>query len=467
MQTDRAKPDSELHSLRALPLLLLSLFAAVFVVDLLLVMQPALVRSLRDSWQGWMQLRAFGSPWPTLFAASLSFAGIAVGAALLGRFVRVVQTAPYLGLAPLLVGFCAVAIGGMSITLPLPVSAPVFACGSALLLIAGGALFRSESFAGNLAGAFLLATPLALLAGAYLLIEGNSSAAVQPFDQTAQRMMFVLGMASIGTPLIALAAPRGLRRERSSEAAGGDVGEQILELLQRARQSEDRAVEAERRLSLVSPSAARSGPQLRVDDDQLALLSPKSNAPIWIWVVTAIVVALNAAAYFAGYQPLKERLTTSLGANHRLAERHGAAVSALRGDFNRQRAALEEQLAAAQATAQPTAAETAPAAPPQAEPASSTSVRRSADPEARAAAREARRARAAERAAARAEAKAARLAARAERKAARSARTAAPETLRAAEAVPAAMPAAQPEPEHNDLRVGNGNDDPLAGLDDL
>jgi hypothetical protein len=490
MQTDRAKPDTELSSLRALPLLLLSLFAAVFVVDLLLAMQPALVRSLRDSWQGSLPARAFGAPWPTLLAASVSFAGIAAGAALLGRFVRIAQTAPYLALAPLLVGFCAVAIGGMSITLPLPLSAPVFACGSALLLIAGGTLFRSESFGGNLAGAFLLATPLALLGGAYLLVEGNSSAAAQPFDQTAQRLMFVLGMASIGTPLIAFAAPRGLRRERPSAADSGEVGEQMVELLERARESEDRALAAERQLVLVGRSAAHTGPQLRVNDDELALLRPKTGAPVWIWAATGVVVALNAAAYFAGYQPLKEKLTATLGANQRLAEQHGAAVVALRADLEKQRAAFEQQLAEAQRPAADLAAVAgAPPAAALAEPGAAsresqgpdesagvTTGRRSADPEARAAAREARLERAAERAAARADAKAARLAARAERKAARSARMAAAASARTdeedegesvARAAKPAAPAAPPAPERNDPGVDQGNDDPLEGLDGL
>src|SRR5262252_10005855 len=86
------------ESVRSLPVVLLSLFLAIAAVDVLLVTQPALVYSLRDDWQSWVD-GSVVAPWATMVAATASVACVAVAAAVLTVVVRGIVDAPYLWLA--------------------------------------------------------------------------------------------------------------------------------------------------------------------------------------------------------------------------------------------------------------------------------------------------------------------------------------------------------------------------------
>jgi hypothetical protein len=369
MQSARMRPlPLALEPLRVLPLVLISLLVVVAAVDVLLVLQPALILSLRNGWQHALSTGGIPTTWASLVAAGVAVAGIAVAAAVLSTFIRGVQAAPYVILAPLLVGCCTLVIGRMQLDLPVPVSPPVFAAIGTLLLIGGGSLFRSSSFLANCAGALLAAAPLALLSAGYFGIQGSHAAALHPFDRTAQMFAFVLAFASVGAPLLAIACRR-LRSAAGNWAEGADeLGGQIVELRERAEASEARAAESERRLS---QHGGRPMLHLATDEDAVAMMRPTSGP--WLrwagWICLAVCLT---GAYAVGYAPLQRRLNTQIRLNKAQVEQQAQALTALRSRFDQQRRALEQQLAAAQdpgsaaaaVVAAPEAAPPAPAAEP-------------------------------------------------------------------------------------------------------
>src|SRR5262245_54105984 len=163
MYTDRVRSAPLVEPLRVLPVVLISLFVVVAAVDLLLASQPPLIANLRDAWQHALSVSSVPASWGSLLAAGISVAAVALSAAVLTAFIRGAHAAPYATLAPVLVGCCTLVLGRMPVSLPVPVSPPVFAGLATLMLIGGGNLFRSSSFFLNSAGALLATTPLALL----------------------------------------------------------------------------------------------------------------------------------------------------------------------------------------------------------------------------------------------------------------------------------------------------------------
>jgi hypothetical protein len=325
-------------------LVLISLLVVVAAVDVLLVLQPALILSLRNGWQHALGSGGIPTTWASLVAAGVSVAGIAIAAAVLSTFIRGVQVAPYVMLAPLLVGCCMLVIGRMQIDLPVPVSAPVFAAIGTFLLIGGGSLFRSRSFRAYCAGALLVAAPLALLSAGYFGLQGSHAAAQHPFDRTAQMFTFVLAFASMGAPLLAIACRR-LRSAAGSWADGADeLGGQIVELVERAEASEARASEAERRLA---QRGGRPTLHLATDEDALAMMRPASGP--WLrWAGWMGCAALLTGAYAVGYAPLQKRLNTQIRLNKAQVEQQAQALTALRSRFDQERRVLEQQLVAVQ-----------------------------------------------------------------------------------------------------------------------
>jgi hypothetical protein len=341
-------------------LVLVSLLVVVAAVDLLLVLQPALILSLRNGWQHALPAGGLPATWTSLLAAGVAVAGISIAAAVLSTFIRGVQAAPYAILAPVLVGCCTLVIGRMQVDLPLPVSPALFAAIGTLLLVGGGNLFRSGSFRANCAGTLLVATPLALLSAGYFSIQGGHAAAQHPFDRTAQMFTFVLALASIGAPLLAIACRR-LRRAPGDWAEGADeLGGQLVELLERAEASEARAREAEHRLA---QRGGRGTLQLATDDDALAMMRPAS-APWLRWAGWLCFAVFLTGAYVAGYAPLQKRLNTQIRLHKALIEQQAQALSALRSRFDQERRALEQQLAAAQSPGSAAPAAEGPAAAP-------------------------------------------------------------------------------------------------------
>ena len=357
MQTDRMRTfPLAVEPLRMLPLVLTSLFVVVAAVDVLLVAQPALILSLRNGWQHTFSGGGVPTTWGSLLAAGVAVAGIAVAAAVLSTFLRAVQSAPYTILAPVLIGGCTLVAGRMQVSLPLPVSTPLFAGIGTLLLIGGGNLFRRGGFLSSCAGALLVVAPLALLASAYFTLQGSAAAALHPFDRSARLFTFVMGFASLGAPLLAIAC----RRPRNAAWAddGDDLGGQIVELLDRAQASEERAARAERELA----RSGRGTLRLATDDDALAMMRPGSGG--WLrWASWVCCAAFLMGAYFAGYAPLQKRLNTQVTLNKVQVEQQAQALTVLRTRFERERRELEQQLAAATHGAPPAAAAPEAAAP--------------------------------------------------------------------------------------------------------
>ena len=145
MRTERTKrfllPG---EPLRLLPIVFMSLFAVMAAVDAMIALQPTVLRPLRDSFQHWVGAGWIAPSWASMFATGVAVAGIAIAASLLSAFVRGVQTAPYLWLAPIVVGSGAALMARMPVELPVPFSAPAFALLSAFAVLGGGALIRRD-----------------------------------------------------------------------------------------------------------------------------------------------------------------------------------------------------------------------------------------------------------------------------------------------------------------------------------
>jgi hypothetical protein len=138
-------------------------------------------------------------------------------------------------------------------------------------------------------------------------------------------------------------------------------GEQMVELIERARQSEARASEAERQLATLRFEshalipASQSAPELR------------GSGLLWGgWGLSGVLLAAGVAGYLLGYRPLESELAAARKTNQDQEVAQSEGVAALRAEFARERQALEEQLsaarqaAAAATTAQPVAADAEP-----------------------------------------------------------------------------------------------------------
>jgi hypothetical protein len=332
-----------------LPLILISLFLVMAAVDGLLVLQPRALQPLRASWQSWAGAGWIPASWASLFATSVAVACCAVSAAVLATFIRAVQTAPYMWLAPLVVGVCCALIGGSVSALPIPIPPGLFAVISTLMLLGGGALVYYDSLAQRCAGALLLVAPIGLLV-ADAAQPGASSSAIHALP----RVVALLAVAAVAALLLSLANRRVHAPDRSPE----QMGERLLELLERAKAGEARAELAERELAgaqVHDGNPAHSMLRLASDEQALELLRPSTLANVLPWAAVGCALVAIAGGYFIGYAPLKQRMTAL---QHRMEAREaeqGAEIHALRASFADERAALERQLAQAKAPTQPAA----------------------------------------------------------------------------------------------------------------
>lgn len=369
--TERIRRPAFVEPLRNLPITLVALFIVMAAVDVLLVMQPSLVRSLRDDWQSWVH-GSISAPWATLVGAVATVGGLAIAAATLTLAVRGIVEAPYLWLASALVAGCCFSISSLPVDLPVRMPTPAFAGMSALLLFGGGAFFQSRATLFNMTGLFLTSTPLALLGVGYLRAR-TSTGARYTVDDNAQIVLGLLLLASVGTILISIAARR-LRAIGGAAALATPTGEQLAELLERARSSEQRAAEAEYQLEHVLRQAG-GAPRLMEDDEYMG----RRRSRGWFrWLLISFLLIGGGAAYFTAYLPLEQQLVSQRKFNHEQTRKHASELAALRADVEREREELKAQLAAAAQPVAPAkpekkkaAAATAPAAPAEAKPAPS------------------------------------------------------------------------------------------------
>lgn len=344
--TERIRRPAFAEPLRNLPITLVALFIVMAAVDVLLVTQPALVRSLRDDWQSWVH-GSISAPWATLVGAVATIGGLAIAAATLTLAVRGIVEAPYLWLASALVAGCCFSISSLPVDLPVRMPTPAFAGMSALLLFGGGAFFQSRATLFNMTGLFLTSTPLALLGVGYMRARTNAGA---PYtvDHNAQIVLGLLLLASAGTILIAVAARR-LRALGGGAALAAHTGEQLAELIERARSSEQRAAEAESQLEHALQRAG-GAPRLLEDDEYPG----RRRSRGWgRWLVISLLSIGAGAAYFTAYLPLERQLASQRKWNHEQSRKHGSELAALRADLQREREKFEAQLAAAPQPAAP------------------------------------------------------------------------------------------------------------------
>jgi hypothetical protein len=365
MDIERARPmPLYMEPLRNLPIVLISLFIVVAGVDALLALQPGILQSLRAYWS---TPANGGTTSSALAAAAMIVGGVALSATALAAFIRGVRTAPYLCITPVWVCACMLAIARLHTPLPLPVPTSAFVAISALLFVSSGVLFESPSRVSNLIGTAASLLPLTLLSIGYAF---NTDAQAS-FGSDSFLMLFVLALAAAGAPAIAVACRANGAKVLGGPAATADTNLQLVELLERARLSEERAASAERRLAASGSLApiAIEAPRLALDADELALArSGGSNA--WLgWAAAGVVVAVMIGWYVIGYAPLRGQLATAQQVNAKQVQEHTAALASLRADFEHKRADLEQQLAAAAEPAgtspapQPPATSPAPKAP--------------------------------------------------------------------------------------------------------
>src|SRR5262245_20450421 len=321
--------------LRLLPIVFMSLLAVVLAVDAMIGLQPAVLAPLRDGFQHWVGAGWVAPSWASVFATGVAVAGIAIAASVLSVAIRGVQAAPFVWLAPIVVGSGAALMARLPAQLPVPFSAPGFTLLAAGALLGGGALLRGDSFSLRFTAAFVLALPLILLAIGYS--QGATS-------HGATEYLLVLVLTTVVIAVLGYAT-----RERAPGDSEGQ-GEQLVELLERARTAEARATFAEQQLASAGyGSFAVQSPQLSSDDEDLARMRGGGSGRGLLWAAIVFLTGSLAAGYVAGYVPLQNRLDAQRRTGQAKDERNARATIALRSRFDKERSALQEQLRAAQA----------------------------------------------------------------------------------------------------------------------
>jgi hypothetical protein len=267
------------------------------------------------------------------------------------------------------------------------------------------------------------------------------------------------------------------------------LGQQLVELMERLRASDERGAYLEQQLThmthmanAAAAAATSAAPVLPVADEFIRPRAPSNN---WVpWSAFGLLGALVAAAYVFGYMPLRSSYEEQVKQSALSASQNAQALASLRASFAEERQRFESQLAAAQTATTAAAAPVEPSAPPSRTHSSAATSddddsgeHTRLSPEERAAKAAERAAKSEERKAAYEAKKAERLAKREERKAAAAERKAAREETAgsrkhgssadddADDAKPAraSKPASKPAAESS----GGGGDDPLQGLDGL
>jgi hypothetical protein len=363
-RTERTKQWSA-DGLRTLPVVLSVLLVVVAIVDLLIAAQPPFLRALEGVLRRFAAISGVSATWSSVTAAAISLAGLALAASLSLAFIRAFQQAPYVGLAPPLIGFAAWVMGSIPVALPLHVTPQIFAGFTAFLVFAGGGMLCATAFAHRLVGMCLLGTPLFVLTMSYLL---STDVEHFPFDQHAQLVFLMLLVATVGTTLIALVWPRGLTAIAGLESA------RLHELSEQARTHEARAAEAERRLASLQSDAEMVAAVIAEDDEDIDALRRKPGQGTLVWAGVAAVVGLFFAGVVFEYLPVRRELHAARDAHHRLAERESAKHTAQRTQWLEERTALERRLAEAELTLSRLPSAMIPSQTPLAEPQAPTAA---------------------------------------------------------------------------------------------
>jgi hypothetical protein len=198
-------------------------------------------------------------------------------------------------------------------------------------------MMRRDAFATRFTALLVMATPLVLLAIGY----SQGSASHTPHAVT--EFIFLLAMTTLTTGVLGY-----VTRETLGEAGGS--GEQLLELIERARTAEARATFAEQQLAGAGyGSFAVQSPVLGSDDDALARMRGGSSSPVVLYAAILFLICSLATGYFAAYAPLQDRVDAQRKVAQTKDEQSAAAMKSLRSSFDSERSELQAQLRAAQA----------------------------------------------------------------------------------------------------------------------
>lgn len=348
------------------PLLLAVALIAACLAYVALLAQPVLARGLGTFW-GSLSLAAKGAEWVIpVVAGSVALAGATFCALVLSAFIRGVQTAPYVWLSPVLAGFSSVVLARMRIELPLAyVPVALFSGLAGLLMLGGGALLQVRGFASKCSGLLLLLLPLATLIAGYARLAGGFEPAFRTLDSSSLLFLFVLALTSLGVALVAFVArPASASADVSRRALQAQEHRELLaQAIERARISEMRQADAERRAQLAEQNLrAQAGPLrmapaagLRVDNtaDFVALARPSLGSP-WLLAVPGVAfMCLAAVAYVGAYRPLARRVAAQQAFEAEAAREHAAEIDTLRKRLDTERANLYAALAAERAKTVP------------------------------------------------------------------------------------------------------------------
>ncbi len=239
----------------------------------------------------------------TLVRIGVTFGAILIGFAVMARFARGVQTAPFVWLAPVLVGFSSLVIGRMSLTLPLPISLEAYAVVSALMLLGGGALVQEKRALPTFTGTLLITLPVALLAIAYAARGGAGSGdAAATLGNEARVLFFVLSATTVGVALIALLTPAPAQLAHDAQRAR-EHEQRLAHAREQVRLSEGRAKLAERTALAAQASLLTQGRELEAAlamQDEAAVLTGRRRG-LFVGVALAVISFGSVAALFAGY----------------------------------------------------------------------------------------------------------------------------------------------------------------------
>lgn len=153
-------------------------------------------------------------------------------------------------------------------------------------------------------------------------------------------------------------------RAQASAAADAEVermGEQIVELIERLRASDDRAAYAEQMLEQANAALSDAQANAQFVTPDLDVPVAQSGIGSYVpWIALALVSALSAAGYVLSYAPLHERYDAQLKMGQEQTAQQTQALASLRSSFSTERQKLEAELAEAKSAAQAAVVAAAP-----------------------------------------------------------------------------------------------------------
>lgn len=246
----RERPMAEATDFwRTLPTLLAALLAAVVSVDMLLTLQPAVLDELSRSWLRVLAIRPMPAPITTVLAAAVAVASIVTAAALLLFFSRAALIAPHATIAPAWVALWTLCVVRIPVSLPLPMSLPMFTALSALLFVGASAALCSGTRIGSIVGWMFLVSPFGLLGASFM----NASRTRYPLSRDTLLVIGGLGLSALGVALLAFLRKPAANPPEIEGLEGIDVVDELFTQIERAERSEARCAELERQLTMSKP----------------------------------------------------------------------------------------------------------------------------------------------------------------------------------------------------------------------